>query len=186
MQSFGGGASTQLLIRRAFVERHRWIEDEQFSRFWNLCQFTPGINLLALTILLGRTLGGAPGIVISLAGLLVPSAAITCALAAGFAAIQHSATVHAVLRGVVPATAGIMGVVALGFARPLAQSARREGAFSIVVSIALVLLGALALLVARISAIVVLVAMAGAASLLFTRRQAPMPNEAALGDGDRS
>lgn len=179
LQSFGGGASTQLLIRRAFVERQRCIDDEQFSRFWNLCQFTPGINLLALTILIGRTLGGWRGIVVSLAGLLAPSAAITCALAAGFAAIQHSAAVHAVLRGVVPATAGIMAVVALGFARPLARSARHEGAFASVVSVALVLAGALALIVFKLSAIAVLAGAALAGAVLFTRGPAVTAEPAA-------
>src|SRR6185437_1204324 len=113
LQSFGGGASTQLLIRRVFVERRRWVTDEELLGLWNLCQFTPGINLIALTILIGRRLGGPWGILTSLAGMLLPSAAVTCLLAAGFEAIQHSAILHAVLRGVIPATAGIMAVVGL-------------------------------------------------------------------------
>ncbi|MDB5074017.1 MAG: chromate transporter, partial [Chloroflexi bacterium] len=119
LQSFGGGASTQLLIRREFVERRLWVGDEEMGHFWNLCLFTPGINLIALTILIGRKLGGRWGIVASLAGLLVPSAAVTCLLTAGFVVVQHSPVLHAVLRGIIPATAGIMGVVAVGFARPL-------------------------------------------------------------------
>ncbi|HCJ32793.1 MAG TPA: hypothetical protein DHV65_00615, partial [Ktedonobacter sp.] len=45
---------------------------------WNLCIFTPGINLVALTVLIGRKLGGTWGIVVSLAGMLLPSAMVTC------------------------------------------------------------------------------------------------------------
>src|SRR5579862_8920140 len=86
LQSFGGGASTQLLIRRAFVERHPWLGADELSHYWNLCQFAPGINLIALTILIGRKLGGAWGIAISLAGMLLPSAALTCFLTVGYAA----------------------------------------------------------------------------------------------------
>src|SRR5947209_2752722 len=88
LQSFGGGASTQFLIQRAFIERHRWLSMEEYTRLWSLCILTPGINLVALTILIGRKLGGAWGIVISLAGLLLPSAIITCLLTAGFKTVE--------------------------------------------------------------------------------------------------
>jgi chromate transporter len=160
LQSFGGGASTQLLIRRVFVERRRWVTDDELLGLWNLCQFTPGINLIALTILLGRRLGGPWGILASLAGMLLPSAAVTCLLAAGFEAIQHSAILHAVLRGVIPATAGIMAVVGLNFARPIIREARREGGWAIALAAALVAAGAAALIVLKLSVIVVLVGLA--------------------------
>ena len=68
LQSFGGGASTTFLIQRAFIEKHRWLSMEEFMYFWNLCVLTPGINLVALTVLIGKKLGGVWGIVVSLAG----------------------------------------------------------------------------------------------------------------------
>lgn len=116
LQSFGRGASTQSLIRRAFVRKHERLTSEELGDFWSLCQFTPGINVIALTILIGRRLGGTSGIVASLVGMVVPNATVTCALAVGFQAILHRANVHTVLRGIVPATAGIMGFVAVGAA----------------------------------------------------------------------
>src|SRR6266566_945527 len=89
LQSFGGGATTTLLIQRAFIEKHRWLSIEEFMHLWNLCILTPGINLVALTVLIGRKLGGAWGIVVSLAGLLLPSATITCLITVGFSSILH-------------------------------------------------------------------------------------------------
>ena len=89
LQSFGGGASTTLLIQRAFIEKHNWLSIEEFTHLWNLCVITPGINLVALTVLIGRKLGGVWGIVVSLAGLLLPSATITCLLAATFKQIEN-------------------------------------------------------------------------------------------------
>jgi chromate transporter len=150
LQSFGGGASTQLLIRRAFVERRDWVTADELARMWNLCLFTPGINLVALTVLIGRRLGGARGIVASLAGLLLPSAAVTCGLAAGFVRVQQSNAVHAVLRGVIPATAGIMLVVGIGFAQPLMRRASREGARAQALSMAIIAAGTLALVVFKL------------------------------------
>src|SRR5579859_1298964 len=89
LKSFGGGASTQLLIRRTFVDERGWIGDAELAHLWNLCQFTPGINLISLTILIGRKLGGTRGIIVSMLGMLLPSAIVTCCLTAGFEAFRH-------------------------------------------------------------------------------------------------
>lgn len=179
LQSFGGGASTQLLIWREFVEKRPWIETDQMARFWSLCLFTPGINLVALTILIGRTLGGARGILVSLAGLLLPSAVITCLLTAGFRTVQHSTIIHAVVRGVIPATAGIMALVAYNFAQPIIQRGWKEGPLPLGVSGAVMLVCALALILAGLSVAVVVVGAALLGVLIFTPWRAAAPDCAA-------
>ena len=68
IQSFGGGTATLALIQRAIVEKHRWITMEEFTRFWALCQIAPGINLFALTLLIGRKAGGALGVLVAVTG----------------------------------------------------------------------------------------------------------------------
>ena len=146
LQSFGGGASTTFLIQRAFIEKHRWLSMEEFMHLWNLCLLTPGINLVALTVLIGKKLGGTWGIVASLAGLLLPSATITCLLAAIFKQIEHVAAVQAVLRGVIPATGGIMLLVGLNFALPLIRRGYKEGALYLLASSVLIIACALAVL----------------------------------------
>lgn len=184
LQSFGGGASTLLLIQRAFVERRAWIEAGEMLRMWNLCQLTPGINLIALTVLIGRKLGGTRGIVASLAGLLVPSATVTCLLAAGFAAVQHSPAIHAVLRGVIPATAGIMAVVALNFARPPLKQGYAEGRRALGISVAVIVASAAAIITLRLPVIVVLAGVAVLGALIFTpsrRAESHAPRVAAEG-----
>ncbi len=185
LQSFGGGASTQLLIRRAFVEKRAWVGADEMGRFWNLCLFTPGINLIALTVLIGRKLGGSRGIVVSLAGLLVPSAAVTCILAAGFAAVRHSAVIHAILRGVVPATAGVMGVVAFTFAHPVLRRAHAEGTHAIATSAAIILGSALTLIILKVPVSLVLVGVALLGVAIYTpRSRPPSPPSAAHGAPD--
>jgi chromate transporter len=183
LQSFGGGASTQLLIRRTFVEQRAWLDMDEFSRFWNLCQLTPGINLVALTILIGRKLGGARGIAVSLAGLLLPSAAVTCGLAALYTTIAHSTIVHALLRGVVPATAGIMAVMAYGFARPIIRHGTQEGTRSLGGSIGLMAIATLVLISGKAPVPLVLIVVAALSALLFTpgRLLAPVSQPAPEG-----
>jgi chromate transporter len=160
LQSFGGGPSTLFLIRREFVERRDWLTAEECGRFWNLCNLSPGINQVALTILIGRKLGGVGGIAASLAGLLLPSATITCLLAAGFKVIQTVPAVQAMLRGIVPATAGIMLLLAFRFAQPLFVHGRKEGLLTLSISLALIVACTLVLVVFKLT---VLLAVIGAA-----------------------
>lgn len=168
LQSFGGGSSTIFLIQQEFIEKHGWMTMEDFSLFWNLCLFTPGINIIALTVLIGRKLGGTPGIVASLIGLLLPSATITCLLAAGFKLIESRPEVQAILRGVIPATAGVMFVVATRFARPLLTQARKEGWGRSVASALIVLACTIALIILKLSVILVLIGAAVTGAIIFT------------------
>lgn len=171
LQSFGGGASTTLLIQRIFIEKHKWLSMEEFTHLWSLCLLTPGINLVALTILIGRKLGRARGIALSLAGLLLPSAAITCLLTAGFKAVENLPAVQAILRGVVPATGGIMLLVGLNFAQPLIRKGYKEGVLYLLLSSILVLASALAVILLKLSVVVVILGAAFLGALLFSSRQ---------------
>ncbi len=100
IQSFGGGPSTLFLIRREFIDRTGWLSNEEMNRFFALAQFTPGPNLIATAVLIGKKLGGPKGIAVSLAGLLLPSGIITTLLAALFNYIQTWPPVQLILKGV--------------------------------------------------------------------------------------
>lgn len=182
MQSFGGGASTTLLIQRAFIEKHTWLSMEEFAHLWNLCILTPGINLVALTVLIGKKLGGTWGIVVSLAGMLLPSATITCLLAALFIQIEHVAAVQAIFRGVIPATGGIMLVVGLNFALPLIRKGYKEGYFYLLVSSVLLIACALAVIFLKLSVIIVILGAASLGTLFFSSRSAPPLHEEEPGE----
>ncbi len=184
LQSFGGGASTTFLIQRAFIEKHRWLSMEEFAYFWNLCVLTPGINLIAVTVLIGRKLGGAGGIAVSLAGMLLPSALITFLLTVGFKSVEHIAAVQAILRGVVPATGGIMLLVGLNFALPLIRRGYKEGIFYLVISGALIIVFALAVILLKLSVIVVILSAVVLGALIFARKSAAPLLE--KGEGEQS
>jgi chromate transporter len=143
------------------------MSDDEMNRYWNLCVFTPGINLVALCVLIGRKLGGVWGIVVSLVGFLVPSAGITAILTALFALVEHVAGVQAVLRGVVPATAGLMFLVALRFFQPLALTIRHEGWLRMFTSLLLITLCVLAIVIFNVPVILVVFAAAVLGAFLF-------------------
>lgn len=173
LQSFGGGASTTFLIQRAFIEKYHWMTMEEFTHFWSLSILTPGINLLGLTILMGRKLGGNWGIAVSLAGLLLPSAAITCILVALFKQIEYIPAVQMVLRGIIPATGAIMAVVGINFAAPIMRKSYKEGAFSLVKNSIVIVICTLAIILLKLSAIVIVLGAVALGALFFSPKAEP-------------
>lgn len=173
LQSFGGGASTTFLIQRTFIEKYNWMTMEEFTHFWSLSILAPGINLLGLTILMGRKLGGSRGVVVSLAGLLLPSAAITCILVALFKQIEDIPAVQIVLRGIIPATGAIMAVVALNFALPIMRKSYKEGTFSLLKNSIVIIVCTLAIILLKLSAAAVVLGAVVLGALFFSPKAEP-------------
>lgn len=105
--SFGGGATTQYLIQEQFIYKHKWITVEEYANIIGMCQITPGMNIIAYTILIGKKLSGGMGIFVSLVGLILPSTAITIALTTIYTSISKSPKVHSMLHTVFAAIFGI-------------------------------------------------------------------------------
>lgn len=165
--SFGGGSSTLLLIRREFVERRGWLTGEEYARFWGMGQLSPGANLIAMVILMGRFLGGSAGIVLSLAGLLLPSAVIDSCLAACFLLIRTLRPVQAIVLGVVPATAGVMLTVALQFAQPQVMQSYRGGAVRCIECLLIIIGSTVALIFMHVEDFIVILTAAFVSIAIF-------------------
>lgn len=164
-QSFGGGSATLYLIRRVAVERYKWLTDDDFTRYWGICQIAPGINILGLVALIGWRVAGAAGVLLSVSGLMLPSATITLGLTSIYAGIRDAPVVRAAIAGVVPATVGLGLLLAFTMVRPLLKGARREGRVSTLVAIVL-LLGSSILAAPRRAPVVAILWGAGALSAL--------------------
>ncbi len=138
-QSFGGGTSTLFMIRRVVVERMGWVSLRQFTESWALSQLSPGIHLVALAGLLGQRIAGVRGVLVSVAGMMVPAALITAILTAFFGEIAQQPLTIAALAGIGP-VAGDVAVIVAAFAILLAGAAQ-----TIVVIVVAGLFGALLL-----------------------------------------
>ncbi|HLG78607.1 MAG TPA: chromate transporter, partial [Ktedonobacteraceae bacterium] len=156
--------------------KYHWMTIEDYVHFWNLSLFAPGINLVALTILIGKRLGGTWGVFSSLVGLLLPSATITCLLTASFVQIEHVPAVQAILKGIVPATVGVTALVSLRFAQPEFKLARQEGFFSVGAGIFIILACTLATLLWKAPVFIILPA-AGLLGIIFFKRHAGSQQE---------
>jgi chromate transporter len=156
VESFGGGSSTLLLMRREFVAKQRWFTTEEYGDYWSISQMSPGIVLLAMSIMMGRELRGTRGLLVSLTGILLPSAAITILLTAGFTLVQTLRPAQAMIQGIVPATSGIMLYLAVQFARPQIQQSIKAGPVRIVEGATVIVGSASALIYWHVEPILVL------------------------------
>jgi chromate transporter len=123
-QSVGGGASTIYLMRSLLIRRRAWISHAEFLEDWAISRLSPGMHLVALTALLGRRIGGLPGLVVALVAMVGPAAVITAALAAVFLAVRDLDLVDRALAGMGPVVIGLTLGVTLGIARTAMRSGR--------------------------------------------------------------
>jgi chromate transporter len=163
IQSFGGGSATFFLVHQACINRG-WMEEDEFVQAWALAQVSPGINLIKLTVLIGKRLRGWPGLVAAMTGLLVPSALVTVLMTAGFSLIQSQPLVQAAMRGIAPAAIGLTLAMAIQMGMPVLTRARQEGQ-SRLSSHLLVLAGSTFLMAARIASPVIVLLLAGLSTL---------------------
>ncbi len=137
--SFGGGAVTQYLIQEHFIYKHKWITASEYARILAMCQITPGMNIIAVTILIGKQLGSRMGIVVSLAGLMLPSAGITMGMAAIYTTVSESSRAQAALRAVFAAIFGIALVTNWRNVRPILISNYKNGPLALSIALGILL-----------------------------------------------
>ena len=114
----------------------------EFGEAWALSQLSPGIHLVALAGLIGRRAGGWRGVVAAVAGMMIPAAAITVALTAGYELIAASPIARAALAGVAPVTGGMTIATAGLLVRASARHGRTHFAIDVAVSLAFVVAAA--------------------------------------------
>lgn len=165
IQSFGGGSSTLIMMHQACL-KYGWLNDDEFVRQWALVQIAPGINLIKFTMLIGHRQRGWPGLIAAGAGLVLPSAAITVLMTAGFTAVQGQPLVQAAMRGVLPAAIGLSLTMGVQMAQPLLTRAYKEGPPRLAAHLLILGVSALLMAVNGVSPVVVLL-LAGAAAVLL-------------------
>jgi chromate transporter len=171
-QSVGGGTSTLFMMRRILVDRMRWVTLREFTEAWALCQLSPGIHLVALAGLLGRQIAGTRGVIVSVAGLMVPAAVITAIVTAFFGRIAQQPLAIAALLGVGP----VAGAMAIGLALSMSQPVLQRGRYAIL-DVA-VIATAFGLLLSGAAQTIVVIVVAGAFGALFLGRERPTAADA--------
>ena len=109
--SFGGGIVAYL--RRALVEKEKWLDDESFMAALEISQTLPGLNSTNMSVIVGRKLRGAVGAFVAVLGMVLPGALIVTALGFAYVALRHDPKVAVILTGVAAAAVGLLLQVTL-------------------------------------------------------------------------
>ena len=105
------------LIQREIVDRHGWIDEEEFLNMIALAQAAPGLIAVNSAIFIGWRVDGWRGVVGAVLGAVLPSFLIILAIAMVFSEWKELPAVEAAFKGIRPA------VVAL-IAAPLVKTAK--------------------------------------------------------------
>jgi chromate transporter len=109
--SFGGGIVAYL--RRALVEKEKWLDAEDFMAALEISQTLPGLNSTNMSVIVGRKLRGAAGAVVAVIGMVLPGALVVTALGFAYVALRHDPKIAVVLTGVAAAAVGLLLQVTL-------------------------------------------------------------------------
>jgi len=142
LQGFGGVLA---VAQHEFVERERWLTQQEFLDLLAAAQLLPGPNVINVAGMLGERHFGWRGVLAALLGMLTLPLLLVLLLA-GLAQSQlHQAWVQNALRGMGLAAAGLLLGTAWKLAQPLRHSPLGLERAIGLAGVALVLIGALRL-----------------------------------------
>lgn len=106
--TIGGGYAMIPLIEREVVDRHGWINREDFLDLLAIAQSAPGVFAVNISIFIGYRLRGVRGSVFCALGTVLPSVIIILAIAMFLGQFRDNKVVANVLKGIRPAVIALI------------------------------------------------------------------------------
>ena len=160
--TIGGGYAMIPIMQAEFVERLRWLEEEEFVDIITLAQAVPGAMAINLSVYLGRMLFGFGGAVLALLGSALPSFVIMGVIALFFEQLKERfGIVERMFVAVKPVVAGIIFAAAVRMVNKVEATWLN----------CLMLLGAIAAVAALGVNLILCIAAGGALGMLLMRER---------------
>jgi chromate transporter len=105
--SVGGAIATASEMHRYVVDQHQWISDAQFTASVAIAQAAPGPNVLFVAVI-GWNVAGPLGALATMAGILLPSTALSLWATRWGQARRDTLGVRAFTAGMAPLTLGLL------------------------------------------------------------------------------
>lgn len=115
--TLGGGYAMIPLIEREVVERHKWIEKEQFLDLIAVAQSCPGVFAINISTFIGYRLNKLRGALCCAFGTALPSFLIILAIALFFREFQDVPWVASAFNGIRPAVVALIAVPTFNLAK---------------------------------------------------------------------
>ncbi len=108
--TFGGGWAMISIIEREIVDKHHWIEREDFLDLLAISQSLPGILAVNIATAIGDKIRGGKGSVVASLGTILPSFLIILAIAIFLTpdTIKNNHTISSIFMGIRPAVVALI------------------------------------------------------------------------------
>lgn len=108
--TFGGGWAMISIIQREVVEKHHWLEKEEFLDLLAVAQSMPGILAVNISVVVGDKLRGLKGAISAATGTIMPSFLVILLIAMFLTPemITNSPTLTAIFKGIRPVVVALI------------------------------------------------------------------------------
>ena len=106
--TFGGGFVIIPLMRKKFVEKLHWIEEQEMMDLTAIAQSSPGAIAVNAAILIGYHVAGIPGALLTVLGTVLPPLIIISVISLFYQAFRDTVIVNLAMMGM---TAGVAAVI---------------------------------------------------------------------------
>ena len=137
--SFGGPAAHIGYFRRTFVEKLKWLSDEDYAQIVALSQFLPGPGSSQVGFAVGSRKAGLPGAIAAFLGFTLPSVFLMVLLAALSSQLTDSSLFQNVIHGLKLLAVVVVADATLGMYGNFCKS-RLTASLCVVTAVALLLL----------------------------------------------
>lgn len=97
--TFGGGYVIITLLKRQFVDKLRWIDEEEMLDMVAIAQSAPGAIAVNGAIVVGYKLGNIPGVMVAVLGAVIPPFVILTIVSVFYTMLQNNLHFQAILKG---------------------------------------------------------------------------------------
>lgn len=106
--TFGGGFAMIPIIQDEIVEKHKWMDEEEFVDTISLTQAAPGPIAVNASIYVGYKLKKIPGAIVCTLGVVIPSFIIISIIARFFTVFRNNLVITKIFMGVRPAVVALI------------------------------------------------------------------------------
>ncbi|CAN7368631.1 chromate efflux transporter [Microbacterium sp. LjRoot45] len=124
LTSFGGPIAHIGYFRAEFVERRKWLTEDEFGELVALCQFLPGPASSQLGFAIGLLRAGTAGALLAFVAFTLPSSLLMFAVAAG-ASVLTGDVAEGAIRGLLIVAVAVVAHAVWGMSRTLTPDAVR-------------------------------------------------------------
>lgn len=115
--TIGGGYAMIPLIETEVVDKHKWINREDFLDIIAIAQSCPGVFAVNMSVFIGYKLKRLPGALCAALGTALPSFLMILLIALFFVNFQDNAVVESIFRGIRPAVVALIAAPTFNLAK---------------------------------------------------------------------